>query len=225
MVKKISKYKNLNYVLCLPDDYDERKKYPVILLLHGAGGRGDDPNVTANNPYCIEIEKHDNFEFISVLPQCPAEKTWFDVFEQLTEFVLWVYSQEFTDRTRFYGMGASMGGYGTWQMAMNVPEIFAAIAPICGGGMYWNAGRLLTVPVWAFHGGLDNVVMPEESKKMVDAVNRFGGNAKLTVYPENDHNAWSDTYSNPEVFKWLLSNTKKETEVAENMYVGSELFG
>ena len=225
MTRKTLSYKNLNYLLCFPDDYEEGKQYPVIMLLHGAGGRGNDIERIATNPYYAETVKHENFEFITFSPQCPADKTWFDVFEQLTGLVLHIYAQKFTDRSRFYGIGASMGGYGTWQMAMNIPEVFAAIAPICGGGMYWNAGRLMSVPVWAFHGGRDDVVLPEESKKMVDAVNRTGGSAKLTIYPENDHNAWSDTYSNREVFNWFLSNVKKETKVAENMYLDSELFG
>ena len=64
-----------------------------------------------------------------------------------------------------------MGGYGTWQLAISMPEAFAAIVPICGGGMYWDAGRLKKVPVWAFHGDSDPTVFPEESVKMVNAVN------------------------------------------------------
>lgn len=225
MKQLLKKFKKLNYVLCLPDDYEEGKKYPVVLLLHGAGGRGDDAAITADNPYCQEIAKHKSFEFVSVLPQCPADRTWFNVFEQLTEFAEWIYNSDFTDRRHFYGMGASMGGYGIWELAMQSPELFAAIVPVCGGGMYWNAGRLKSVPVWAFHGGRDGCVLPEESKKMVDAVNREGGCARLTIYPENDHNAWSDTYKNREVFDWLLSCTKEETTVAENKYTSSEIYG
>ena len=122
-------------------------------------------------------------------------------------------------------MGASMGGYGTWQLAMSLPDIFAAIVPICGGGMYWNAGKLKNVPVWAFHGALDKTVLPEESEKMVNAVNKRGGSARLTVYPENGHNAWSDTYSNPEVFEWLLSNTNQKLQSFENEYKGSAIYG
>ena len=101
-----------------------------------------------------------------------------------------------------------MGGYATWQMAMSRPELFAAIVPICGGGMYWNAGRLKDVAVRAFHGKQDYVVLVGESEKMVEAVKRAGGDAQLTVYPENGHDAWTDTYQNPAVFAWLLEQKK-----------------
>lgn len=227
MKKSIRKYNEINYVFSTPDNYIEGKKYPVLLLLHGAGSRGDNAQTLFTNPFYQEAEKFPEFEFITAVPQCPFEKTWFDIFEQLIDFTKFLYSSDFTDRHHFYCMGPSMGGYGTWQLAMSCPELFAAIVPICGGGMYWNAGRLQDVPVWAFHGGLDEVVFPEESKKMVDAVNKFGGNAKLTIYPKNDHNAWSDTYSNYEVIKWLLSCEKKSDTVktAENIYNDSDIYG
>ena len=118
-----------------------------------------------------------------------------------------------------------MGGYATWQLAMSMPEHFAAILPICGGGMYWNAGRLAKLPVWAFHGAKDTVVFPEESQKMVNAVNKSGGNATLTIYPECDHDSWTNTYSNPKVFAWLLEHKKAETFEQKDQYNNSRKFG
>jgi len=125
---------------------------------------------------------------------------------------------------RVYLMGFSMGGYGTWQLAMSIPNMVAAIVPICGGGMYWNAGRLMNVPVWAFHGKEDALVYVEESEKMVRAVNKNGGKAKLTIYPECGHDSWSETYKNPEVFEWLLSKTNKTGELKQN-FKDSKLYG
>ena len=118
-----------------------------------------------------------------------------------------------------------MGGYGTWQLAMSLPELFAAIVPVCGGGMYWNASRLVNIPIWAFHGAKDTTVFKEESIKMVDAVNKCGGKAKLTIYPENGHDAWSDTYKNPEVFDWLLSNTNENSVKLIDKYKDSNIYG
>ena len=118
---------------------------------------------------------------------------------------------KYVDRERIYLMGSSMGGYGAWQLAMSRPEIFAAVAPICGGGMYWNAGRLKNTPVWAFHGDSDCIVLPEESRKMVDAVNKCGGKAYLTIYENTAHNAWTPTFKDPEVWKWMLSNKNQYT--------------
>ena len=218
-------YKNIGYVFNTPDNFDKNKKYPGLIVLHGAGSRGSDASALFNNPFFLNKEENYN-GFVIAAPQCPNDMTWFDIFEQLKEFALAFYTSEFVDKKHFFCMGPSMGGYGTWQLAMSMPELFAAIVPICGGGMYWNADRLADVGVWAFHGALDNVVMPEESKKMVDAVNRCGGSAKLTIYPENDHNAWSDTYRNPEVEKWLLSHGKKAAAKAlKSSYNNSELFG
>ncbi len=221
---EVRTFENLTYVIKYPENYVEGKAYPVIFLFHGAGGRGNDINMVKTNPYFNITQKHENFPFISVAPQCSAN-TWFDIYETLKRFILRVYKSDFTDKKRVYMMGASMGGYATWQLAMSMPEIFAAIVPICGGGMYWNADRLLNVPVWAFHGGKDDVVYCEESKKMVDAVNKAGGRARLTVYPECEHGSWIDTYANYEVFEWLLSNAKSDTAVGHDKYDNSEMYG
>ena len=122
-------------------------------------------------------------------------------------------------------MGVSMGAYAAWQLAMSQPTLFAAMIPICGGGMCWNASRLKDIPIWAFHGGKDTTVLPEESIRMVEKVNKRGGSAKLTVYLENEHNAWDDTFKNPEVFTWLLSHKNKNAPVEEDEYNGREAFG
>lgn len=204
----IEQFDNFKYIVKYPECYKKGEKFPVIIFLHGAGSRGNDINALVNNAYFDIIDKHKDFPFVTVAPQC-CQNTWFDMFEQLKKFACKISGEKFTDKNRIYLMGASMGGYGTWQLAMSLPELFAAIVPICGGGMYWNAGRLVNVPVWAFHGAKDTVVYKEESINMIDAVNACGGNAKLTIYPENGHDAWSDTYSNRKVFDWLLTYTNK----------------
>ena len=84
---------------------------------------------------------------------------------------------------------------------------------------------MINVPVWAFHGGKDETVYTEESIRMVDALNRAGGSAKLTVYPENGHDAWTNTYSNPEVFSWLLSHTKKNEKQYVDGYTDAKIYG
>ena len=118
-----------------------------------------------------------------------------------------------------------MGGYGTWELAMSMPTYFAAIVPICGGGMYWNAAQLVNVPVWAFHGEKDDVVLCRESEVMVNAVNRFGGKAKLTLYPDCNHVSWNNVYESPEVFEWLLRQENKNEITIENNYADVKRFG
>ena len=212
------------YVIRYPDGFSRGKQYPVILFLHGAGTRGDDINVLKNGLFFTLTGKHREFPFITVAPLC-GENTWFDLWESLKDFVREITKFPFADRDRIYLLGTSMGGYAAWQLAMSMPEYFAAVVPVCGGGMYWNAGRLKDVPIWAFHGGKDHVVHVEESVKMVDAVNRNGGKAKLTVYPDNDHDAWSETYSNPEVFSWLLQHRNATTKAFSDGYHDPEIYG
>lgn len=221
---EIKKFEKLTYILKYPDNYEEGKKYPVIMFLHGAGSRGNDIEKVKANPFFCITDEYENFPFIIAAPQCCTD-TWFDAFETLKRLTLSIYDSEFTDKEHFYAMGASMGGYASWQLAMSMPDLFAAVVPICGGGMYWNAGRLVNVSVWAFHGALDNTVFCEESEKMVNAVNNAGGNAKLTVYPNNSHDAWSDTYSNKEVFEWLLSNKNSNEKEIEDYYKDSKIYG
>lgn len=207
-----AQYKKLKYYISYPDAYREGDIYPVIFHTHGAGGRGDDlkkMNIDAiikNNP---EIEK-----FIIVAPQCYAN-TWFEIFEQLIEFCEYVYAQPFTDRTRFYGSGISMGGYGCYQLMMSRPKLFAAGLVNCGGGMYWNIARLKTVPVRAFHGAQDKTVLPRESERMIERLKEVGGDGELFIFPECAHNCWDTAYANGENFLWLLTHTKVCEENAE----------
>ena len=214
----------LKYVIRYPQGFSESEKYPVLLFLHGAGSRGDNLDNVIANPFFTLTDQHEQFPFVCVAPFC-SKNTWFDLWEHLEKLVVEVSNLPFADKSRIYLMGASMGGYGTWQLAMSMPEYFAAIVPICGGGMYWNIGRIKDVPVWAFHGAKDTTVLVEESVKMVNALNDNGGNAKLTIYPENGHDAWSDTYSNPDVFAWLLQHTKKIQSEYFDKYSDSNIYG
>ena len=217
-------FQNIRCVLRKPIDFNSEKKYPILLFLHGAGTRGNDIDKLCANPFFRLTDRHQNFPFVTIAPLC-EENTWFDVWERLKALVNDITNLPFADQERIYVMGASMGGYATWQLAMSMADRFAAIVPICGGGMYWNAGRLVNVPIWAFHGAKDTAVLLEESVKMVEAVKRHGGEAELTVYPENGHDAWSDTYSNPEVFSWLLQQQNKNNRKYEDVYSRADIYG
>ena len=214
----------MRYVIRFPEGYEKGKRYPVLFFFHGAGTRGSDLSKLTGNPFFTNASAIDRYSFIVVAPQC-SENTWFDMFERLKSLVRQVAAADFADSDRIYAIGASMGGYATWQMAMSMPDVFAAIVPICGGGMYWNAPRLKNLPVWAFHGEKDTVVLVEETKKMVAAVSKAGGNVKMTLYPENKHDAWTDTYRNDEVFTWMLSHKKGGACVEQNAFSDSKIYG
>lgn len=210
--KKFTKTVRLNYLLFLPEDYskNKQKKWPVILFLHGAGERGNDlESVKINGiPKIVETEK--DFRFIVVSPQCPAGEWWGEgwTIESLNGLLDKIIDDYRIDKDMVYLTGLSMGGYGTWALASAYPEKFAAIAPVCGGGEPGKAHRLREIPVWAFHGEKDDVVPVEKSQEMVDALKRCKGNVTFTAYPEANHNSWTETYNNPELYKWFLEHKK-----------------
>ena len=205
-MKKILRYKEIDYVIRYPEGFSEENTYPLLFYIHGSGGRGRDIERICEHPFFVETDKY-HLNAVSVVPQC-YEDSWFSIFEQLQEFIRFHIDQNYIDADRVYVMGSSMGGYTTWQLAMSRPEWFAAIVPICGGGMYWNAAKLKALPIWAFHGSVDDVVFLEESQKMVNTVNRAGGNAKLTICENVCHNSWLNAYNSKELFDWLFAQTK-----------------
>lgn len=221
----LQSFETLPYIIQYPQDYQEGVRYPVLLNLHGAGTRGITAEEYAKSSMFARFAEHMSIApFIVVAPHC-TETSWFDRFETLKRFADFVANADFADADRIYLMGTSMGGYAAWQLCMSCPSLFAALLPICGGGMYWSASRLKDIPVWAFHGALDTTVFCEESQKMVDAVNKKGGCAKLTIYPENKHDAWSDTFKNPEVFIWMLAQSKQAKTEATDECQGRAQFG
>lgn len=215
---------NLGYMISYPDNFDETKTYPVIFFMHGAGNRGNDINKLFDNAYFQILPTHKDFPFITVAPHCSAD-TWFELWQPLKNLVHHITTLPFVDVSRIYLMGVSMGGYGAWQLGMSLPQYFAAMVPICGGGMYWNADQLVNVPVWAFHGGKDDIVFPEESIKMVNAVNKYGGNAKLTIYEDSLHSVWFKVYPDQAVYDWLLSHKNENTKALINLYDDLESYG
>ncbi|MDZ7331364.1 MAG: prolyl oligopeptidase family serine peptidase [candidate division KSB1 bacterium] len=207
----LKKTVSLNYLLFLPKDYSSTKKsYPLILFLHGAGERGDDLSLVKVHGIPKVVEQQPDFPFIAISPQCPSDRWWVDpwLLEALNALVDQVIDKYRVDASRVYLTGLSMGGFGTWALAMTFPEKFAAIAPICGGGMPWMAFRIKDVPVWVFHGAKDPVVPIQRSEEMVDALKKVGGNVKFTVYPDAGHDSWTETYNNPELYRWFLEHHK-----------------
>jgi len=216
--KKITRTVGADYLLFLPKGYEAKgnKRWPLMLFLHGAGERGSDlKKVTAHGPPKL-VKNRADFPFILVSPQCPTNQTWSD--ETLLALLDQVIKKHKVDTNRVYLTGLSMGGYGTWSLGVKYPERFAAIAPICGGGETINvllssrakSTALKSLGVWAFHGAKDPVVKPEESERMVAALKRAGvKEVELTVYPEVQHDSWTETYANDKLFEWFLQHERK----------------
>ncbi|MBZ0300434.1 MAG: prolyl oligopeptidase family serine peptidase [Anaerolineae bacterium] len=200
---------DLNYLLYLPPDYESRESWPLILFLHGRGERGDDLEQVKLHGLPRRIAQGDHFPFIIVAPQCPASSYWTEELDALNALLDEVIAHYLVDSRRIYLTGLSMGGRGTWFLAGRYPERFAAIAPICGVGLNWQAQeRLTNLPVWAFHGEADSVNPVTESINMIRWLREAGGNARLTLYPGVDHDSWTETYHNPELYDWFLSHSR-----------------
>lgn len=199
----------LNYLLFLPANYSEKRKYPLIFFFHGAGERGSDPEQLKIHGIPKVVEQKPDFEFIAVSPQCPLGMWWtqYDpaIFNGLLNTVIAGHS---VDTDRIYLTGMSMGGYATWQFAIAYPDRFAAVVPICGGGDPTHVCVLKDVPVWVFHGARDNVVLPRESIKMVDALKECDGKVKFTLFSNADHDSWTRTYNSPQLYQWLLEHKR-----------------
>ncbi len=209
---------DVRFMLHLPKGYEEAtdKNWPMILFLHGAGERGDDlQKVTVHGPPKL-VKNGKELGFIIVSPQCPKDTSWDN--RDLIALLDHVQSSYRVDRDRTYLTGLSMGGYGTWSLGLRNPLRFAAIAPVCGGGVTIDTrlarrdktAPLNQLPIWAFHGGKDSVVPPEESARLVDLLKKNNPQVKLTIYPEASHDSWTATYDNPELYEWFLSHSLKD---------------
>jgi predicted peptidase len=208
----------LKYLLFLPKGYDGsgEKRWPLMLFLHGAGERGNDIwKVTTHGPP-KNVAQNPDFPFILVSPQCLEGEIWSK--DSLLGLLDDVTANLKVDTNRVYLTGLSMGGYGTWDLGLNHPERFAAIVPICGGGELITvliahgpkAQAMKSLGVWAFHGAKDPIVPPDESQRMVNVLKKIGTqDVKLTIYPEAGHDAWTETYNNPELYQWLLAHERK----------------
>jgi predicted esterase len=209
------------YLLYLPSAYnkDTVKRWPLVLFLHGSGESGNDiSKVKAHGPPQL-VEQGKQFPFIVVSPQSEVPSGW-DV-DQLYKLLQAVKKNYRIDADRIYLTGLSMGGFGTWALAMKHPEEFAAIAPVCGGGDTSNAWKIRNMPVWCFHGALDDVVPIAGSQNMVKAVGRWNPKVRFTVYANKDHNSWDTTYNtNDSLYNWLLAQKKfRYKEVKLNISV------
>ncbi len=198
----------LNYILTAPNDIKEGEKLPLIVFLHGAGERGDD--IEKLKVYCIpklftKNEEHAGVRAYTLSPQCPSHPfTWYDFKNEVMALIDEVVASNQIDSKKVSLCGISMGGFGTWELALTYPDRFYKIAPLCSGGMSWRAWAL-NMPVRAYHGKRDDVVPFAYSELMVNAVKQNGGNAELIAYDDLSHNCWDRAFEESDLIKWLVS--------------------
>jgi len=198
---------------------------PLLLFLHGSGERGSDlEGVKVHGPPALIGHRKELAGFVVVSPQCPENEWWQSAtLAALVDEVL--ADQPRIDRERVYVTGLSMGGYGVWSLIADYPDLFAAAVPICGGGepnrlnpdsdfeptfRIESLAGVRELPIWAFHGEGDTVVPLEETVILVEALRELGSDVRLTTYPGVGHDSWTRTYSDSEVYRWLLRQTRSQ---------------
>ena len=203
---KVVQGKELRYCVYAHPDH-KTEKLPLIVFLHGAGERG---NTLEGTELTLKIAlpafiKKNGLEprCVIVCPQCEQDTYWISDIQRTLRFIDEVEALYGTDPDRVALTGVSMGGFGTWCTALTAPSRFFRIAPVCGGGMPW-AAPTLTMPVRAFHGSADTIVLPSCSIDMMNGV-KAGGNpdATLTIFEGVGHNAWDYAY-NDELLAFLM---------------------
>ena len=205
--KEVKLTLSANYLLYLPKGYqDSDQQFPLVLFLHGMGERGTDLEKVKIHGLPKLISEGKEFPFIVVSPQCPDDMFWnTDVLSALIDEIEKNYS---VDKNRIYVTGLSMGGYGTWSLALAQPNRFSAIAPVCGWSHPVDFCKLAHLPIWIFHGAKDFVVPLCFSEKIVEQLKACGSsNLKFTIYSGANHDVWTETYNNAELYKWFLEQS------------------
>ncbi len=204
----------VGYLLYLPKEYDATsdKKWPFVFFLHGRGESNGPLSLVAKWGPRRFAARGDDLPFVLVSPQCPRSDSWSRESQQnlLVELLDAMLDKHQVDQDRVYLTGLSMGGYGSWRMAADHPQRFAAVVPVCGGGDPADAEKLKSLPIWVFHGDRDRAVPLKRSQDMVDAIKQAGGELiRFTTLEHVGHNSWSATYASPDLYQWMLRQRRK----------------
>src|SRR5690606_31769939 len=236
------------FQIYVPVEYTPEREWSVILYLHGADEAGEDGETQTQVGLGPIIRQHpERFPAIVVFPQARNRRGWRSDMAELAVLALEKTMGEFRcDPDRVYLTGVSMGGYGTWYLALMHPERYAALLPICGGldapslperpkaapdadkqerDFAGAAQRIRHVPAWVFHGEQDKVVPVDESRRMVEALREQGSDVRYTEYADAGHNSWDETYSDPQVISWLLSRSRRESTESHASETEPEVMG
>ena len=218
------------YEIFVPAHLQPAGMTPIVLFLHGSGERGNDghdPTTSGLGPYLRD--HRDDFPALVVFPQAPRHASWAGEPGDMAMAALDAVATEYqTDPSRTYLTGMSMGGYGTYELALRHPGRFAALVPVCGGIVQPNEREPLNVsvvarekdpfaaaakgiagtPIWIFHGGDDDVVPTRQARHMAKAIKAAGGSVRYTEFPDDNHNSWDSTYNYAPMWAWMFGQKR-----------------
>ncbi|MBN1265116.1 MAG: dienelactone hydrolase family protein [Anaerolineales bacterium] len=212
--------RQLHYLLFLPRKYgvEDQQSWPLLMFLHGIGERGDSKRTLSRlkryGPARM-VEEDPEFPCVVVAPQCPSETYWAVQLDLLDTLFDELQSTLHVDPDRIYLTGLSMGGYGCWHYALNYPDRCAAVVPIAGGFKHQsreipdNICVLKDMPVWAFHGSADTVVLPYQTESLVEALKACGSFVRYSRLEGADHaQSWERAYADPQLWAWMMAQRR-----------------
>ena len=204
--KEIKKEQKISYILDYPEN--AKGKVPLMIFLHGSGERGDNLEmVKAHSPFTY---KNLFPEPVAILaPQCPKD-VWWDT-EAVYYLIKEIQQKYQIDDSRIMLTGLSMGGWGTLKLSMEHPELFSAVVAVCAPVdrlMKVRVSQYKDLPMKLFHGGNDDIVSPMNSIEIYQEIKKVNKKVELTIFPDDNHNSWDSTYSNPKLYEWMLAQKK-----------------
>jgi predicted peptidase len=203
---------SLIYYLYFPKDYEseKNKKFPLLLFLHGGGESGDSlSTIKSNGPPKLIVEGK-QFPFLILAPQNPYKKKWWNT-RAVAQLLDTIVENNRVDKNRVYLTGLSRGGSAAWEMAVQYPDKFAAMAVVCGMTPLPYANWInKDLPIWVFHGDQDKSIPISESVNMVDKLKAMGYDVKFTIYEGVGHNSWLQAYSNEELYEWFMKQERTD---------------
>lgn len=202
----------LSYYLYYPEDYDHKpeKKFPILLFLHGGGESGDSLVAIKRNGPPKMIVDGKQFPFLILAPQNPYQKKWWNT-RAVNQLLDTIVANNRVDTKRIYLTGLSRGGGAAWEMAVQYPEKFAAMAVVCGMTPVPYASWIdKNMPIWVFHGEEDKSIPIAESATMVNRLKGMGYDVKFTRYPNVGHNSWIKAYSTEELYEWFMEQERTD---------------
>ena len=188
-----------------PSDYNDSKQYPIFIFLHG--GVTNDwffTNFLTNN---FHIPQDDSYIIVrpSKLEMDWNPKKVLDVLED-------VKTQMSVDDDRVYLTGLSMGGRGTFIVAAELPDYFAAIMPLSPHHTPYSylplAEEVAHLPIWMSHGDSDNTSSYDLASQMAQELQDLGAEIEFHTVIGGEHGGWFSIYSDPVVMEWMLSHVR-----------------
>ena len=202
---------DFQYYLYYPENYEKEPatSFPLLLFLHGGGESGDSLAIIKKNGPPKMLEEGKQFPFLVLAPQNPYKKKWWNI-RAVVQLLDTIVANNRVDPNRIYLTGLSRGGNAAWELAVQYPDRFAAMAVVCGMTPVPYASWInKDMPIWVFHGTEDQSIPFSESETMVNALKRMGYDVTFTIYEGVGHDSWVQAYATDALYEWFVQQRKE----------------